>query len=442
MRTKSKVGLAVIAVALVGGGVGYMQWNGARTAAQTTTSAANGTQNGTPGKTAGGGAPVSVTTTLVKNQTLPVTAVANGTVVALQSVDIRAQVNATIKAIHFKEGVTVKKGDLLFSLDNRTEEAAQKRADAQVVKSQSDYTNAERTLKRQRELFEQKFISQAALDTATNQVDLLKGQLAVDQASAEVSRVARSLTEIRAPFTGRSGAISVRIGSLVQPTGAALVTISQIDPIAVSFGLPERERAAIQQSMDKGDVAVSVELEGEQSQKQKQALVGKLSFVESTIDSTSGTIPMKATFANPGYPLWPGMFVNVTIPTRSIADAAVVPVQAVQTGPERKFVYVISAENVATIRPVEVTLIQGGLAAITGVAPGTRIVVEGAQNVRPNGVVREGEKVSEKAGKAADGKRGGEKAKTEAKADVDAKSIEKSDATSPAAAPASPAPQK
>jgi membrane fusion protein, multidrug efflux system len=165
MRTKSKVGLAVIAVALVGGGVGYTQWNAARTAAQnaaqtTPAGATNGTAspagapNGAPGKTAsgaaGGGAPVSVTTTLVKSQALPVTAVANGTVVALQAVDVRAQVNSTVKAIHFKEGVTVKKGDLLFSLDNRTEEAAQKRAEAQVVKSQSDYTNSERTLKRQR----------------------------------------------------------------------------------------------------------------------------------------------------------------------------------------------------------------------------------------------------------------------------------------------------
>jgi RND family efflux transporter MFP subunit len=288
-------------------------------------------------------------------------------------------------------------------------------------------------------LFEQKFISQAALDTATNQVDLLKGQLAVDQASAEVSRVAKSLTEIRAPFTGRSGAISVRVGSLVQPTGAALVTISQIDPIAVSFGLPERERAAVQQSLATGEVAVSVTL----PDAQKQTLVGKLSFVESTIDTASGTIPMKATFANAGYPLWPGMFVNVTIPTRTIVDAAVVPVQAVQTGPERKFVYVVSAENVATIRPVEVTLIQGGLAAITGVAPGTRIVVEGAQNVRPNGVVREGGGKAGEKGEAS--KREGGKTKTEG----DVKTIEKSDATSspgsPSSAttpPTSPAPPK
>lgn len=380
MRTNTKVALVVCLIAIAGGGVAFSQWNASRAIAEPPA-------NGAPGK-ATGGAPVSVTTTIVKKQDLPVAVVANGTVVALQAVDIRAQVNSTVTAIHFKEGQTVAKGALLFTLDSRSEAAAQSRADAQITKSRSDYANAERNLKRQRELFEQKFISQAALDTAINQVELLKGQLAVDQASADVTRVAKSLTEIRAPFSGRTGAISVRVGSLTQPTGAPMVTISQIDPIAVSFALPERELAYVQQSLAKGEVPISIDA----SATRPQAVVGKLSFIESTIDTASGTIPMKATFANSNLSLWPGMFVNITVPTRTINDASVVPVQAVQTGPERKFVYAVSAENIATIQPIEVTLIQGGFAAVTGVAPGTRVVVEGAQNVRPKGSVKEEEK--------------------------------------------------
>jgi membrane fusion protein, multidrug efflux system len=377
MRTKTKVVLVIFLLALIAGGVVLSQWNASRTAAETSASSV-------PGK-APGGVPVSVTTTIVKKQDLPVTVVANGTVVALQAVDVRAQVNSTVTAIHFKEGQTVAKGALLFTLDNRGEAAAQTRADAQITKSRSDYANAERNLKRQRELFEQKFISQAALDTAINQVELLKGQLAVDQASADVTRVAKSLTEIRAPFSGRTGAINVRVGSLTQPTGAPMVTISQIDPIAVSFALPERELAYVQQAFAKGEVPISIDA----SATRPQTVVGKLSFIESTIDTASGTIPMKATFANSNLSLWPGMFVSVSVPTRVIAGASVVPVQTVQTGPERKFVYAVSADNIATIQPVEVTLIQGGFAAVTGVAPGTRVVVEGAQNVRPKGPVKE-----------------------------------------------------
>ncbi|MEO8384255.1 MAG: biotin/lipoyl-binding protein, partial [Betaproteobacteria bacterium] len=136
-------------------------------------------------------APVSVTTALVKQQDLPVTVIANGSVVALQAVDIRAQVASVISVIHIAEGQTVNKGDILFTLDARTEEANLRKAEAQVIKSKSDLANSDRNLIRQRELFQQKFISQAALDTAINQADLLKGQLAVDEAAAEASRVAR-----------------------------------------------------------------------------------------------------------------------------------------------------------------------------------------------------------------------------------------------------------
>jgi RND family efflux transporter MFP subunit len=332
-----------------------------------------------------GGAPVSVTTALVKQQDLPVIVIANGAVVALQAVDIRAQVASVIEAIHIKEGQTVGRGDLLFTLDARTEEANLRKAEAQVIKSKSDLSNTERNLVRQRELFQQKFISQSALDTAINQADVLRGQLAVDEAAAEASRVARTFTQIRAPFAGRTGAISVRVGSLVQPNTQALVTISQIDPIGVSFALPERELPHVQRAIAKGSLPVNIEL----SAPQQQTLVGKLTFIESTVDSASGTIAMKAAFANPDKSLWPGMFVNVSLSARTLPGALVVPVQAVQTGPERKFLYVVAEGNKVLNVPIEVELIQAGVAAIKGVAIGARVVVEGAQNVRKDSTVAE-----------------------------------------------------
>ncbi|MEO8103459.1 MAG: efflux RND transporter periplasmic adaptor subunit [Betaproteobacteria bacterium] len=333
--------------------------------------------------------PVSVTTALVKQQDLPVTVIANGSVVALQAVDIRAQVSSIIESIHIAEGQSVNKGDLLFVLDARTEEANLRKAEAQALKSRSDLANAERNLIRQRELFQQKFISQSALDTAINQADVLKGQLAVDEAAVEASRVARSFTQIRAPFAGRTGAMAVRVGSLVQPNTQALVTISQIDPIGVSFALPERELPHVQRAIGKGPLPVTIEL----SAPQKQTLTGKLTFIESTVDSASGTIAMKAAFANGEKLLWPGMFVNVSLTARVLPGALVVPVQAVQSGPERKFVYVVSEGNKVSMTPVEVELNQAGLAAIKaakGIGAGTRVVVEGAQNVRKDSTIAEG----------------------------------------------------
>lgn len=333
--------------------------------------------------------PVSVTTALVQLQDLPVTVIANGSVVALQAVDIRAQISSIIQSINIAEGQNVNKGDLLFVLDARTEEANLRKAEAQVIKSRSDLANTERNLIRQRELFQQKFISHAALDTAINQADVLKGQLAVDEAAAEASRVARSFTQIRAPFGGRTGAISVRVGSLVQPSTQntqALVTISQIDPIGVSFALPERELPHVQRAIARGSLPVTVEL----SATQKQILSGKLTFIDSTVDSASGTIAMKAAFANGEKLLWPGMFVNVSLSARTLPGALVVPVQAVQSGPERKFVYVVGEGDKVTTAPVEVELIQGGVAAVKGVAVNARVVVEGAQNVRKDSTVVEG----------------------------------------------------
>ena len=344
---------------------------------------------------------VSVTTVLVKQQDLPVTVISNGSIVALQAVDVRAQVASVVSVIHITEGQSVNKGDLLFTLDARTEEANLRKAEAQVIKSKTDLANTDRNLIRQRELFQQKFISQASLDTAINQADLLKGQLAVDEAAAEASRVARSFTQIRAPFAGRTGAINVRVGSLVQPStqsAVPLVTISQIDPIGVSFALPERELPHVQRALAKGTLPVTIVLAGPP----KQTLSGKLIFIESTVDSASGTIALKAAFANGEKLLWPGSFVNVSLSARSLAGALMVPVQAVQSGPERKFVYVVGEGNKVTSVPVEVDLIQAGMAAIRGVTPGARVVVEGGQNVRKDSTITEGgsAKVDKQADKA------------------------------------------
>jgi RND family efflux transporter MFP subunit len=328
----------------------------------------------------------TVVTAAVAQSDVPVRLTANGTVSAQQTVVVRPQLSAVIKAVHIKEGQFVQKGETLFSLDARTEDANLSKTEGQLAKSRADLRNAERNLERQRELYRQNFISQAALDVAENQVDALRGQLVVDQATVQANRIARGFSVITAPIAGRTGAIPVYQGSLVQPTDA-LVSITQIDPINVSFTLPEREFIPLQQARAKGEVPVAVK----PGPGGTQTRMGRLIFIDNAVDTASGTIGLKAEFPNADKHLWPGMFVTVTLSPRTLEGALTVPVQAVQNGPEGKFIYVVGPDSTVNSIPVNIVLIQDGLAVIEGegIAPGIRIVVEGAQNLRPGGQVAE-----------------------------------------------------
>lgn len=337
-----------------------------------------------------------VVTARAQSRDVPVRIMANGTVTALQSVDLRAQVTSTIREVHIREGQNVAKGDLLFSLDSRVDDANIRKAEAQVEKDKADLATAQRNLVRNKDLFNQKFISQAALDVAQNSSDTLSAQLAVDTAALESARVSRAYDEIRAPFAGRTGAIGVRAGSLVQPgsgvtPGAVLVTVTQIDPISVAFTLPEKELPALQAALKTGEVRVAVT-----AQAGGEPLRGKVTFVDNAVDTTTGTIRVKAEFANPGARLWPGAYVNVNLAPRTIANATVVPAQAVQTGPDSRFIYVVGDDDKVTSRPVTLAYVEEGFAVVDGLKAGARVVVEGAQNLRPGSSVTEAQREAPK----------------------------------------------
>ncbi|HXS54135.1 MAG TPA: efflux RND transporter periplasmic adaptor subunit [Usitatibacter sp.] len=340
------------------------------------------------------GGPVAVVTAIAESRDVPVRLASNGTVTAIQSVDLRAQITSTVKQVHIREGQAVKGGELLFTLDAGTEEANLAKARAQVEKDQADLATARRNLDRQQELFRTHFISQAALDTAQNSVDTLTGQLAIDRAAVEAARVALTYTEIRAPFAGRTGLINVRAGSLVQPTGAAsstavpaMVTVTQVDPIDVAFTLPERELPALQQAYASGALRASASAPGTD-----ETFTGKVIFVDNAVDTATGTIRLKAEFDNPKAKLWPGMFVNVQVSPRTIRNATVVPAQAVQTGPDERFIYVVGADHKVAETPVKLAYVEQGFAVVDGLKAGSRVVVEGAQNVRPGSVVAESDR--------------------------------------------------
>jgi len=336
-----------------------------------------------------------ISAVVIKND-IPIKLKANGTVVPQQTVEVRPQISAIVRTVHIKEGQFVRKGDKLFTLDARTESANLNKAEAQLSRSNADFSNAVRSLKRQKKLFEQKFISRAALDIAQNQVDSLKGQLDFDKASVKANQVTHGFTIITAPISGRTGLIPVHTGSLVQPNiavpgsvtqprSAVLVGITQINPINVKFTLPENKLVILQQALAKGDITVSAKLDNAG----EPLIEGRLVFIDNTVDVQSGSILVKAEFPNQDKKLWPGMFVTVILTPETLIDAFTVPVQAVQTGPENKFLYVVDEDNKVESQAITVRLVQDGLAIVEGAILGTRVVVEGAQNLRPGSTVIE-----------------------------------------------------
>ncbi len=339
--------------------------------------------NGNVGKPAQ--APTAtVTTVIAKRMDVPVRLEANGYVSSLNSVDVRPQVSNVIAGVHIKEGQFVKAGDLLFSLDDRADRVNLQKAQAQLAKDQAGLADAERQLARSRELLSKGFISQSAVDTVQAQVDAARATLQADQAAIGAARVALGYDSIRASSSGRAGAIAVYAGSLVQPSSPPLVTISQLDPIAVTFTLPESELGALLDAKKSGDIKVRARVPNAPA-----PVDGKVSFVDNTVDAQNGTIKVKAIFPNPDQLLWPGQYVTIETTVRELKDAIVIPQAAVITGIDTRSVYAVGADKTAQPRPVELLYSFGAQAAVTGVREGERIVVDGKQNLRPGSKVNE-----------------------------------------------------
>jgi RND family efflux transporter MFP subunit len=323
------------------------------------------------------GAPVSVTTTRAQQRDVDVMLEATGTVTALNSVDIRSQVASVITKVNIREGQYVKAGETLFTLDARNDEVNLAKANAQLAKDTAALADAQRQLLRSRDLLRQNFVSQGAVDTNQTLVDSQQAVVAADRAAIDAARVGLGYNRITAPAAGRAGAINVFAGTTVQPGGAALVTITQLDPIAVAFSLPQRNLNDALQSLRAGGGKVTALLP-----EQKKATVGKLHFVDNVVDANSGTVRVKAEFDNRDETLWPGAFVVVRLAVRTLKDAVVVPQAAVIQGPRGTIVYTVDAQNKAVARAINVVYASGLDAAVTGIQAGDKVVVDGRQNVR------------------------------------------------------------
>lgn len=333
---------------------------------------------------AGGGPAVSVTTVSAQQRDFPVQLEATGTVTALNSVDVKPQISSTISKAHVREGQFIKAGQLLFTLDARTEETNVARARAALQKNLASLADAQRQLARSKELLAQNFVSQVAVDQNQTLVEAQQAAVAADRAALQAAQVELSHSRIVAPNSGRAGIINVFPGTLVQPSSPPLVTITQLDPIAVTFNLPQRHLGDALQSLRSGGGSVAAVLpEG------RGTLAGKLAFVDNSVDANSGTVKVRAVFGNQDEKLWPGAFVGVKLTVRTIKDATVVPQAAIVQSARGRIVYVVEGGNKAAARNVEVLHAAGQDAVVSGVKPGERVVLDGRENVRPGGPVAE-----------------------------------------------------
>ena len=243
--------------------------------------------------------------------------------------------------------------------------------------------DTQRQLKRAQELLAQNFVTKSAVDTAQAAVDSAVATLLADQAAIDAAKVALSYTQISSPLSGRAGALSVSIGTALQSNVSPIVTITQLDPIAVTFNLPQRNLAQAIAALKDGGAKVTATLADNGGSFQ-----GRLYFVDNAVDPASGTVRARAKFDNKDGRLWPGAFVEISQTINTVKDAVIVPQAALIQSARGTIVYVLE-DGKAVLRPVKQVAGQSGEAAITGVTEGEVVVVDGKQNLRPGSLVVE-----------------------------------------------------
>jgi membrane fusion protein, multidrug efflux system len=322
--------------------------------------------------------PVSVAKAVKK--TVPIELSAISTAEAYYTVSIKGQVNAVLKEVHFKQGDFVKKGDLLFTLDARPFQAslAQAQANLDRDKAQADLTVVQAG--RYKKLYDQGIAPKEQYDQMQANAAAQQGSVHADEAAVESAKLQLQYCAIYSPVDGRTGALQVYPGNLVKENDVpVLVVINQIAPLFEDFSVPEQYLGVIKKYMAGGRLQIEATPYGDTAPE-----AGYLSFVDNTVDNTTGTIKLKGTFANTDHRLWPGQFSTVSLRLSEDENATVVPTQAVQTGQTGDFVFVINSDQRAESRPVKVARTLGAEAVIAkGIEPGDTVVTDGQLRLIP-----------------------------------------------------------
>jgi membrane fusion protein, multidrug efflux system len=376
-RTPRVILLVLLVAGLAGGG---WVWSKQRHAAQAAAGAG-------PGGRAGiGNQPVPVVAGIVERKDVPIYLDGLGTVQAFNTVTVRTRVDGQVQKIAFVEGQDVRAGDLLAQIDPAPFQTMLDQATAKRAEDEAQLAVARLTLARDRDLLTSKILSQQDYDTQKALTDQLAATVQADQAAISNAAVQLNYARITSPLDGRIGIRLVDQGNIVHANDVGgLVVITQLRPISVVFTLPEQNLGQVQDRLAAGETLQALAIARDNQTTLGQ---GTLAVIDNQIDTTTGTIRLKATFANDDLKLWPGQFVNVRLKLTTRQNVTVVPAAVVQFGPEGPFAYVISNET-AVVRPLKLAMIQQGQALVdTGLTPGERVVVDGQYKLRPGSPVK------------------------------------------------------
>jgi multidrug efflux system membrane fusion protein len=321
--------------------------------------------------------PVLVAQAVEKRMPLRLHAIGNVETVA--SVAVKARVDGQIFRAYVRDGQDVAKGDLLFQLDPKPYQSQLAQAEANLAQSQAQLEYLRGQEKRYQELLAQNFVSKEGYAQVASNYHSAEAGVNSASAAVESARVSLAYTTIRAPIGGRAGKVLLSEGNLVKGNDTvALVVINQISPIYVSFAVPEQHLPDIRAHKAKAPMAVEAEIE------KGKMVPGKLAFADNTVDATTGTIRLRGLFANEDKQLWPGQYVDTWITLRDEDNALVVPAQAVQTGPNGPYAYVVREDSSTEMRPIAVRRTDGEEAVIeSGLKAGETVVTDGASRLLP-----------------------------------------------------------
>ena len=332
-------------------------------------------------KAAGGGAmPVLVARAFTTNLPVQIDPPPVGHVMPISTATVHSQIGGILQEVHFKEGDDVKSNALLFTIDPRPSQAAldQARANLERDSGQLEYQKA--NYSRDQKLLADKIISQDQSDTDKASLDAATGTVAADKAAITNALLNLEFCNIRSPIDGKTGGLQAYAGNVVKAPDDTLVTINQIHPIYVQFSVPEQFLPEIRKEMREHPLKVSVSFQNMEGPPPE----GGLTFIDNSVDPTTGMIQLKATFSNEDSALWPGQFVAVTLTLSELTNIVVVPSQAVQTGQNGQFVYVVKSDQTAEERPVMTGITYGGQTVIeTGLKTGETVVTDGQLRLAP-----------------------------------------------------------
>jgi membrane fusion protein, multidrug efflux system len=344
------------------------------------------------GPATGGGfmsGPVPVLIAQAVRKTVPIQLHAIGTVEAYSTVSVRSQIDGKIAEVHFHEGEDVKKGDLLVTIDPRPLEAALHQAQANLARDRAQLAQAVNDEKRYGYLLDQGVGSREQYDQAHATAQALRATVMADQAAAQTASINLEYTGIRSPIDGRTGNLMLHPGNLVKAndSASAIVVINQVKPVYVDFNVPEKDLDEVRRDMNGHQLAVMVRPRSRELQAASES--GTLSFIDNAVNANTGTFELKGLFHNETERLWPGQFVDVTLTLSELPDTILVPSQAVQTGQDGTFVFVVEQDMSAKAHPVVVgDSLEGQTVIKSGLRGGETVVTDGQLRLFPGAKVK------------------------------------------------------